>query len=55
MVWWLEQIKTSGYNRYIVIKMNYYFEWLDNSRVGQWGYFSSSGTRAIKDTVVEGY
>lgn len=55
MVWWLEQIKTSGYNRYVVIKMNYYFEWLDSSRVGQWGYFSSSGTRAIKDTAVEGY
>ena len=54
MVWWLEQIKTSGYHRYVILKMNYYLEWYDGIRKGQWGYLSTPGTRAIKDTTVEG-
>lgn len=54
MVWWLEQIKTSGYNRYIILKMNYHLEWYDGIRQGQWGYLSTPGTRAIKDVVIEG-
>jgi hypothetical protein len=29
MVWWLEQIKTSGYNRYVILKMSHYLEWED--------------------------
>jgi hypothetical protein len=27
MVWWLEQIEASGYNRYVVLKMTHYLEW----------------------------
>ena len=27
MIWWLEQIKTTGYHRYVVLKMNYEIEW----------------------------
>lgn len=55
MVWWLEQIKTSGYHRYVILKMNYYLQWF-NSGVsqGQWSYLQSPGSRAIKDTTVEG-
>ena len=54
MVWWLEQIKTSGYNRYIILRMNYHLEWYDGIRQGQWGYLSTPGTRAIKDAAIEG-
>jgi hypothetical protein len=54
MVWWLEQIKTSGYHRYVILRMNYYLEWLDDVRKGQWGYLSTPGTRTIKDTAVDG-
>lgn len=54
MVWWLEQIKTSGYHRYVILKMNYYLEWLDTTRKGQWGYLSTPGARAVKDSALEG-
>jgi hypothetical protein len=54
MVWWLEQIKTSGYHRYVILRMNYYLEWLDDVRKGQWGYLSTPGTRTIKDAAIEG-
>jgi hypothetical protein len=27
MVWWLEQIEASGYNRYVVLRMTYKLEW----------------------------
>lgn len=54
MVWWLEQIKTSGYHRYVILRMNYYLEWLDDIRKGQWGYLSTPGTRTIRDAAVEG-
>ncbi len=55
MIWWLEQIKTSGYHRYVILKMNYYLEWFENgARCGQWGYLQSPGARAMKDTAIEG-
>ena len=27
MVWWLEQIEASGYNRYVVLKMTHFLKW----------------------------
>ena len=33
MVYWLESIKASGYNRYIVLKMTHSITWLDRSDV----------------------
>ena len=27
MVWWLERIEASGYNRYVVLKMTHYLKW----------------------------
>jgi hypothetical protein len=27
MVWWLEQIEASGYNKYVVLKMTHFLEW----------------------------
>ena len=53
MVFWLESLKASGYNRYIVLKMTHYIKWRD--RDGQvcetWCYFHGSGDSALKETV----
>ena len=52
MVWWLERIEASGYNRYIVLKMTHYLKWTkDGVDYEQWAYFSGPGTSAISDTV----
>jgi hypothetical protein len=31
LVYWLESIKASGYNRYIVLKMTHYITWRDRN------------------------
>jgi hypothetical protein len=31
MIYYLEQIQASGYNKYIVLKMTHYLEWKDRS------------------------
>lgn len=52
MVWWLEQIQASGYNRYIVLKMTHCLSWkTENEKVEQLAYFSGPGTAAIADAV----
>lgn len=52
MVWWLESIEASGYNKYIVLKMTHYLKWKDSDTVHeQWAYFSGPGTAAISDAV----
>ena len=52
MVWWLEQIESSGYNKYIVLKMTHFLQWkTPTGIVEQWAYFSGPGTSAITDTV----
>ena len=32
MVYWLEDIKASGYNRYIVLKMTHFITWVDRNK-----------------------
>lgn len=52
MVWWLEHIEASGYNKYIVLKMTHELEWKSgNTTIKQWAYFSGPGTAAISDMV----
>ena len=52
MVWWLEQIESSGYNRYVVLKMTHYLKWKNGDQiVEQWAYFSGTGAAAIADAV----
>lgn len=52
MVWWLEQIEASGYNKYVVVKMTHFLEWEENSeKFSQWAYFSGPATSAITDAV----
>lgn len=52
MIWWLEQIEASGYNRYVVLKMTHTLTWTAaGQNYSQWGYFSGPGTKAIKDAI----
>ena len=53
MVWWLENIEASGYNRYIVLKMTHELTWTgaDGQTHKQWAYFSGPGTSKVTDTV----
>lgn len=53
MVWWVEEIEASGYNRYVVLKMTHLLSWRNaNGEVTeQWAYFSGPGTSAISDTI----
>ena len=51
MVWWLERIEQSGYNRYIMLKMNQELIWtVDGVEKKQLGYFVGPGKTAISDT-----
>lgn len=53
MVFWLESIKASGYNRYIVLKMTHYISWTDRNKTNQssWCYLHGPGKGAMKDTL----
>lgn len=53
MIWWLEQIEASGYNRYIVLKMTHYLHWNDENdqMQEQWAYFSGPGSSTISDEI----
>lgn len=52
MIWWLERIESSGYNRYIVLKMTHYLEWKHEGKIiKQWGYFTGPGNSTIEDIV----
>ena len=51
MIWWLEEIEASGYNRYVVLRMTNYLGWeINGTTYHQWGYFSGPGTSTISDT-----
>lgn len=52
MVWWIEQIEASGYNRYVVLKMSHLLSWSYNKTLTeQWAYFAGPGKRTINDTI----
>lgn len=52
MVWWLENIEASGYNKYVVLKMTHYLKWKTaDSENEQWAYFSGPGNAAINDAI----
>lgn len=54
MIYYLENIKASGYNRYIVLKMTHIIEWKDRSGVIQKarGYFFGPENQHIIDTTM---
>ena len=53
LVYWLESIKASGYNRYIVLKMTHQITWRDREKNEQtsWCYLHGSGDSALKETL----
>lgn len=52
MVWWLEKIEASGYNRYIVLKMSHYLSWeIEGEKYEQWAYFYGPGASTIQDAI----
>lgn len=53
LVFWLESIKASGYNRYVVLKMTHQITWRDRDGNDQtsWCYFRRSRDSALKETL----
>ena len=51
MIYYLEDIKASGYNRYIMIKMTHYLTWKDREENEQhtWAYFYGQEDNMLKD------
>ena len=53
LVYWLESIKASGYNRYIVLKMTHYINWRDRDGNVQfsWAYMYGQEDNMLKDEI----
>ena len=51
MVYYLEKIKTRGYNRYIMLQMTHYLTWTarDGSRQTSWAYMYGQQNNMLKD------
>ena len=53
MVYWLESIQASGYNRYIVLKMTHYISWRDRKGENHsgWCYMYGQQDNMLKDEI----
>lgn len=53
MIYWLESIKASGYNKYIVLKMTHYITWRDRENVQResWCYMYGQEDNMLKDEI----
>ena len=53
MIYWLESIKASGYNRYIVLKMTHYITWYDRDNIERstWSYMYGQEDNMLKDEI----
>lgn len=53
MVYYLENIKASGYNRYIVLKMTHYLTWTarDGLTYSSWAYMYGQENNMLKDEI----
>lgn len=51
LVYWLESIKASGYNRYIVLKMTHFITWYDREKKlrSSWCYMYGQEDNMLKD------
>ena len=51
LVYWLESIKASGYNRYIVLKMTHFITWRDRNGIkrNSWCYMYGQQDNMLKD------
>ena len=53
LVYYLEDIRASGYNRYIVLKMTHYLTWIarDGSQQESWAYMYGQEDNMLKDEI----
>jgi len=53
MVYYLENIKASGYNRYIMLKMTHFIKWQgrDNEWYTTWAYLYGQEDNMLKDEI----
>ena len=53
LIYYLEDIKASGYNRYIVLKMTHYLTWTarDGSHQESWAYMYGQEDNMLKDEI----
>lgn len=53
MVYYLEHIKASGYNRYIMLRMSHYLSWVDRSKTTRksWAYLFGQKNNMLKDEI----
>lgn len=53
MVYWLESIKASGYNKYVVLKMTHFISWIDREKNKQtsWCYMYGQEDNMLKDEI----
>ena len=53
MIYYLENIKASGYNRYIVLKMTHYLTWIgrDDKEHEAWAYLYGQEDNMLKDEI----
>ena len=53
LIYWLESIKASGYNRYIVLRMTHYINWRDRSGTDRfsWCYMYGQEDNMLKDEI----
>ena len=51
LIYYLEDIKASGYNRYIVLKMTHYLTWTNRAgkKCSTWAYFYGQEDNMLKD------
>lgn len=53
MIFWLEHINASGYNRYIMLRMSHYIKWKarDGKMYASWAYFYGQKNNMLKDEI----
>lgn len=53
MIYWLEEIKTSGYNRYIILRMTHFIKWIDkqDNHCSSWCYLYGQEDNMLKNEI----
>ena len=53
MIYWLESIKASGYNKYIILKMTHFITWRDRDYIirNSWAYMYGQEDNMLKDEI----
>lgn len=52
MIYWLEEIQSTGYNRYIIVRMNQELEWTDaDGQHKYWAFLRGRGNVTLTDTL----